>query len=118
MKILLIIILVSASLTGSGQSRIENDTLYYLDQKYYEDKEVKLWYGSTADKSFAFVYSLMGGKLPASWAKTKARITKVYKTDGVYYIMCKPEKGGKIIVSVEGAVDQKELETEKGQNDD
>lgn len=118
MKILLTIILVSVCLVGLGQARIENDTLYYADQKYWEDKEVQLWYGSTGDKSFAFVYSLMGGKLPASWAKTKAKITKIYKTDGTYYIMCKPERGGRLIISVEGAIDTQELKTEKGQNDD
>lgn len=114
MKVLqLLFLLIAINSNGQDKPVFENDTLSYKDQKFYVGQEVKLSYGSTSNKDFAFVYSGSGMSgvtpAPANFAKSTGKIDKVYKQQGKYFFRAKVEGSGKIFVDIEGAVDNKEL---------
>lgn len=102
--------------------KLENDTLYYANQKYYVGEEIKLSYGSSSTKAFAFVQigTALSGLTPleASRAKSAIKIDKIYKQAGKYYIRGKlidagAMMGNKIFIDVEGAVDNKEIKLDE-----
>lgn len=119
-SLLLLIILLPFAVCNA-QSKIVNDTLVYEGQKYAVGDSVQLWYGSSTNKSFAFVFigSGMSGVTlaPAGWNKSFVLIDKVYKANGKNYIRCKAldakfMMGNKIFIDLEGAVDNKEVKVE------
>lgn len=118
MKILLLsLTLISLSAISQEPAKIENDTLYYAGQKYWEGKEIRMGYGSAQNKDFAFINfssGLSASPAGAGWSKSVIKIDKIYKQQGKCYIRGKI-KGlamNKAIVDIEGAIDNKELLTD------
>ncbi len=118
MKILTIIcLMITFSAISQEPAKIENDTLYYAGQKYWEGKEIRMGYGSAQNKDFAFINfssGLSASPAGAGWSKSVIKIDKLYKQQGKCYIRGKI-KGlamNKAIVDIEGAIDNKELLTD------
>lgn len=117
MKKYLVITLLFLWTNSDAQSKIVEDTLFYSDRKFVVGDTLQLWYGSAANKDFAFVYigsGLSGVNLaPAAWSKSMVKIDKVYKTQGKYYargkVLDAALLGSKLFIDIEGAVDNKEL---------
>lgn len=126
-QIILFVFLAAAiNLTANAQRAkfLPGDTVEYLGNKYYAGKEVTLGYGSAADKSFVFIYlgSGLGGytKVQAGWAKEVIVISKVQQARGKCSAVgtFKENKqvhamGSKLLIDIEGAIDNKELQTDK-----
>jgi hypothetical protein len=106
-----------------AQSRavFKSDTARYAGRVFYSGGSVDLWYGSSNDKSFAFVFMGSGwtGLYPlrATYGKHRVLLDKVYEMQGKVYargvLVDAPEVramgGNKIFIDIEGAVDNKEL---------
>lgn len=106
MKTLTLIAILFSSVASA--QKIENDTLYYNDHKFYEGKEIKLGYGSGPKKEFIFVYISGTATAEAIYSKTVIKIGKIYKTGGKYFVKGKGDKQ-KFYIDIEGAIDNKEL---------
>jgi len=106
-----------------GQSKVENDTLYYLSYKFAKGDTIQLSYGSNPKKDFAFVFmgSGMSGVTPleTKWAKSFVVADKVYSVQGKSWIRGKVTNSSvnligsnKVFIDIEGAIDFKELKLE------
>jgi len=118
MKYIIILSLFAFTVSAQDKSVMINDTVYYMNHKIHPDKLIRLGYGSTANKDFAFVYlgNGLSGLTPitASWAKSDVLIEKIIKQRNRFLIRCKllgngPMMGIKIFFEVETAVDNKEI---------
>jgi len=96
----------------------KNDTVYYKDKKFYLNQPLRLGYGSSATKDFAFVYfgtALMLSPAPAGWAKQDILIDKITVKQNKFWVRAVivgmgPMLGNKIQFNIEMAVDNKEIE--------
>lgn len=124
---LLSAILFSVNIKAQKAS-LTDDVATYLGKSYKTGDIIHLAYGSGNNKEFAFVNygkSVGGINLPGlyhhantNWSKAELEILKVYKTSGVLWLKCKPMNmessigsvlGNKIFINLEGAVDNKEI---------
>jgi hypothetical protein len=118
-KIILFFLAVAmTTISYSQEIKISNDTLYYGKLKFFKGQKLKLGYGSTGTKDFAFIKVgnlLKTGirQVKADNAKTGIIITSVYKADAGYMIKANTIEGLKYeeeyFIYAEGAVDNKEL---------
>ena len=120
MKKIFIIAGVLFSINSFGQkTRMSNDTIYLDTLKFYKGQTIKLLYGTTDRKEFAFVSmgSGLGGTfpMPSNWSNTRVQIDKIYKASNKYFVRAKlldtvHSMGGmKAFIDVEGAIDFKEV---------
>ncbi|MCA4898664.1 MAG: hypothetical protein ACK514_10980 [Bacteroidota bacterium] len=113
-------VLCFASVTSSFAQRamVKNDTAYYDNQKFYKGQRISLTYGSSADKSFAFMFFGNGfsglSKVAPTAAKLDAVVDKVMMRGKVKcYLRAKLDGGAmlgnRLIIDLEGAWDNKEF---------
>ena len=110
------------SMTANGQKRatVVEDTAFYMGSRYAVGDTITLGYGSKSNKGFAFI--AIGGMfsgvtdLEAGWAKYDARIEKVYTKSRQVYMKAKlldktvnAVGGNKLWITLEGAIDNKEM---------
>lgn len=119
--VLLLIICLATAIHCHSQSRAElkSDTAYYQGQKIFNGKKLNLSYGSGQNKDFVFVQFLtIGGgfnHVAAKWSKYELVVTDLLNQKGKILIKGKfTEKGlglmgQKLIIDVEGAIDNKEI---------
>lgn len=118
MKGLLFLVMLLPAFAIAQKATMTGDTLFYQGKKVTVGDTVSLGYGSKPNKDFAFVYigTAMGGMDPLSSARYKLSmvVIKVYKSYGKLLFRAKPIEAGpmygmKVVVDLEGAVDNKEL---------
>jgi hypothetical protein len=118
MKTIILFFLTIFALQAQDKPVMKNDTLYYQDQKIHINKPIRLGYGSSATKDFAFVYFGTGltgmTKAPSHFNKSDLLVEKIKMKGNKYWITCKllgmgPMLGNKIMFDLEGAVDFKEV---------
>ncbi len=107
------------SLTSLAQKPVlKNDTIYYQDKKFYVNQPLRLAYGSSSNKDFAFVYigtALTLTPAGAGWAKQDILIDKITVKQNKFWVRAAivgngPMLGNKIHFNVELAIDNKEIE--------
>lgn len=117
-QIMTIILLIAGSKVLAQKATISGDTAYYMSKAYYVGDTVQLGYGSGNNKIFAFVEigSGMGGFKPlaSKFSKGTVLIEKVNKSGGKITIKGKYLDAdltglNKILIDLEGAIDNKEL---------
>ncbi|MFN7329390.1 MAG: hypothetical protein ACK5UP_07785, partial [Bacteroidota bacterium] len=100
------------------RAMVKNDTAYYDNQKFYKGQRISLTYGSSADKSFAFMFFGNGfsglSKVAPTAAKLDAVVDKVMMRGKVKcYLRAKLDGGAmlgnRLIIDLEGAWDNKEF---------
>jgi hypothetical protein len=96
---------------------IDKEVITYKEKTYKVGDTLHLGYGSANDKTFAFIHmgSGLGGFSPlgANWAKSDIVIDKVYKMQNKFMVRGKILEastfGAKVIINIEGAIDNGEL---------
>lgn len=117
MKAIIIICALAVVTSAQAQDRatIKGDTLMYQNQKFYNGQRVTLGYGSSSTKDFAFVWIVAGGAQVqghASMAKEEVIVDGVKTIGEKVYLKAKPvARRGRLMIDVEGAIDNEELVT-------
>ena len=115
MKNLFIILFTVIAIQSKCQDKaiMKNDTVYYMDQKIYINKAIRLGYGSTSSKEFAFIYyGMTGTGLPAHWSKFDVLVEKIKIKGTKFWIVGRATNiaiGNKIYFELESAIDNKEV---------
>ncbi len=117
---MLVVAIISIS-AYSQHASISEDTAFYMDHKFVKGDTLTLAYGSGPKKDFIFV-SIGSGlsgfdPLPSDWSKSDIYIDKIYKMGKKVYLrgLSVDNKAvnllgsGKIVIDLEGAIDNKEL---------
>ena len=124
MRLFFFFSLMMFSFCSFGQNErpvLQNDTIYYANNKFYYGKIVRLKKGSKENADFAHVFigssKTSKSPLPQIWKNMSVLVEDVYKKSGKYFVKGDLYKGNemvglagnKVTIDIEHALDDKEI---------